>query len=137
MTSLQLILKIDEDIPLVLQEYIKTDYDVRAIVLNDEVVAQLKRPVIKGDFRSNISQGTLPKKMELTDLEIEQCLKAAKETEVMWGGFDFIPSKNRETEPPYFIEFNGSPGTGHLNEFNDINIYKLFIDTFKNRENWR
>ena len=75
--------------------------------------------------------------MELTDLEIKQCLKAAKETEVMWGGFDFIPSKNRETEPPYFIEFNGSPGTGHLNEFNDINIYKLFIDTFKNRENWR
>ena len=61
----------------------------------------------------------------------------AKETEVMWGGFDFIPSKNRETEPPYFIEFNGSPGTGHLNEFNDINIFKLFIDTFKNRENWR
>ena len=63
--------------------------------------------------------------------------KAAKETEVMCGGFDFIPSKNRETEPPYFIEFNGSPGTGHLNEFNDINIYKLFIDVFKNRENWR
>ena len=136
LTSLQLILKIDEDIPLILQEYIKTDYDVRAIVLNNEVVAQLKRPVIKGDFRSNISQGTLPEKMELTDLEIEQCLKAAKETEVMWGGFDFIPSKNRETEPPYFIEFNGSPGTGHLNEFNDINIYKMFIDTFKNKENW-
>ena len=75
--------------------------------------------------------------MELTDLEIEQCLKAAKETGVMWGGFDFIPSKNRETEKPYFIEFNGSPGTGHLNDLNNINIYKMFIETFKNRDNWR
>ena len=136
-TTLQLIYKIDEDIPLILQEYIKTDYDVRAIVLSGEVVAQLKRPVIKGDFRSNISQGTLPLKMELTDLEKSECLKAAKLNNVMWGGFDFIPSKNRETEKPYFIEFNGSPGTGHLNDLNGINIYKMFVDTFKDRNNWR
>ena len=137
MTTLQLVYKIDEDIPLILQEFIKTDYDVRAIVLNNEVVAQLKRPVIKGDFRSNISQGTIPLKMELTDLEKSECLKAAKLSNVMWGGFDFIPSKNRETEKPYFIEFNGSPGTGHLNDLNNIDIYKMFLNTFKNRDNWR
>ena len=136
LTALQLIYKIDEDIALVLQEYIKTEFDVRAIVLNKEIVAQLKRPVISGDFRSNISQGTLPLKITLTDLEKENILKAAESTNIFWGGFDFIPSKDREKIPPYFIEVNGSPGTGHLNKLNNINIYKMFIDTLKNRDNW-
>ena len=135
-TALQLIYKIDEDIPLILQEYIPTEFDVRAIVLNKEIIAQIKRPVISGDFRSNISQGTLPLKMTLTDLEKESVLKAAESTDVFWGGFDFIPSKDREKIPPYFIEVNGSPGTGHINELNNINIYKMFVDVFKNRDNW-
>ena len=135
-TALQLIYKIDEDIPLILQEYIPTEFDVRVIVLNKEIIAQIKRPVISGDFRSNISQGTLPLKMTLTDLEKESVLKAAESTDVFWGGFDFIPSKDREKIAPYFIEVNGSPGTGHINELNNINIYKMFVDVFKNRDNW-
>ena len=48
----------------------------------------------------------------------------------------FIPSKDREKEPPYFIEVNGSAGTGFINELNDINIYKIIIDTYRNRDNW-
>ena len=63
-------------------------------------------------------------------------MKAAELTDVFWGGFDFIPSKDREKIPPYFIEVNGSPGTGHINELNNINIYKMFVDVFKNRDNW-
>ena len=96
----------------------------------------LKRPVITGDFRSNISQGNEPEKIELTDLEKSECLKAAKSVNGMWLGNDFIPSKDREKEPPYFIEINSSPGTGYVNELNDINIYKMVLDTFKNRDNW-
>ena len=29
----------------------------------------------KGDFRSNVSQGSKPQKLELTELEIEESLK--------------------------------------------------------------
>ena len=54
----------------------------------------------------------------------------------MWGGFDFIPSKNRETEPPYFIEFNGSEERWASNQFNDIQTTKKNFDHFKNRDNW-
>ena len=121
---------------MLIQEFIPTPYDVRVIILNNEIVAQLKRPVITGDFRSNISQGNEPEKIELTDLEKSECLKAAKSVNGMWLGIDFIPSKDREKEPPYFIEINSSPGTGYVNELNDINIYKMVLDTFKNRENW-
>ena len=136
LATMQLINKIDSDIAMLIQEFIPTPYDVRVIILNNEIVAQLKRPVITGDFRSNISQGNEPEKIELTDLEKSECLKAAKSVNGMWLGIDFIPSKDREKEPPYFIEINSSPGTGYVNELNDINIYKMVLETFKNRDNW-
>ena len=74
----QLIMKQDEDSDLLLQEYIPTDYDVRVLVLGGKVLASMKRPVIEGDFRSNVSQGSEPEKLKLTELEIEESLKAAK-----------------------------------------------------------
>ena len=137
LATLQLIKKIDESAGVLIQEFIKTPFDVRVMVLNDEVVGQLKRPVVSGDFRSNISQGSLPKKIELTELEKSECVKAAQSVKGIWVGVDFIPSKNREKEPPLFIEINHSPGTGHIDELNNINISKLVLDTFKNRDNWR
>ena len=136
LSTMQLIKKIDEDCAMLIQEFIKTPYDVRVMVLNGEVVGQLKRPVISGDFRSNISQGNKPQKMELTELEKSECLKAAKSVNGKWLGIDFIPSEDRENKPPYFIEINSSPGTGHIDELNDINISKLVLETFKNRSNW-
>jgi len=78
LATMQLIRKIDEDIAMLIQEFIKTPYDIRVMVLNDEVVGQLKRPVISGDFRSNISQGNKPEKIELTELEKSECIKAGK-----------------------------------------------------------
>ena len=107
----QLIHKQDEDADLLVQEYIKTDYDVRAHVLGGKVLAAMKRPVIEGDFRSNVSQGSKPQNIKLTELEIEETLKAAKAVGGYWTAVDFIPSKNREKEPPYFLEVNSSPGT--------------------------
>ena len=136
LSTMQLIKKIDEDCAMLIQEFIKTPYDVRVMVLNGEVVGQLKRPVISGDFRSNISQGNEPQKIELTELEKSECLKAANSVNGKWLGIDFIPSEDRENKPPYFIEINSSPGTGYIDELNDINISKLVLETFKNRSNW-
>ena len=59
--------KQDEDADLLLQEYIKTDYDARVLVLGGKILATMKRPVIEGDFRSNVSQGSKPQKLELTE----------------------------------------------------------------------
>jgi|TARA_B110000259_G_scaffold56892_1_gene67183 ribosomal protein S6--L-glutamate ligase len=136
LATMQLINKIDEDIAMLIQEYIKTDYDVRVMVLNNEIVGQLKRPIVTGDFRSNVSQGSLPLKMKLTELEKSETLKAAKSVNGIWLGVDFIPSKDREKIPPYLIEVNSSPGTGHIDELNGTDIYKMILDTFKNRDNW-
>jgi len=131
----QLIHKQDEDADLLIQEYIKTEYDVRAHVLGGKVLAAMARPVIEGDFRSNVSQGSKPKKITLTELEIEECLKAAKAVGGYWTAVDFIPSKNREKEPPYFLEVNSSPGTEGIEDATGMNIAKDVINHFADGEN--
>jgi len=132
----QLIYKQDEDTDLLLQEYIKTDYDVRVLVLGGKVLASMKRPVIEGDFRSNVSQGSEPQKIKLTELEIEESLKAAKAVNGVWTAVDFIPSKNREKEPPFVIEVNSSPGTEGIEEASGQNISKEIIEFFADKKNW-
>ena len=132
----QLIHKQDEDTDLLLQEYIKTDWDARVLVLGGKVLATMKRPVIEGDFRSNISQGSEPEKLELTELEIEESLKAAKAVNGLWTAVDFIPSKNREKEPPFIIEVNSSPGTEGIERASGQNISKEVIQFFADKKNW-
>ena len=131
----QLINKQDEDADLLVQEYIKTDYDVRVLVLGGKVLAAMKRPVIEGDFRSNVSQGSKPEKIKLTELEIEESLKAAKAVNGLWTAVDFIPSKNREQEPPFMLEVNSSPGTEGIEEATGLNIAKAVIDHFQDSKN--
>ena len=65
----QLLYRENRYIDILLQEFIKTDYDVRVIVLKDRVMGAMKRPIVEGDFRSNVSQGSEPEIHELTDLE--------------------------------------------------------------------
>ena len=45
---------------------INTDYDVRVHILGGKFLAAMKRPVIEGDFRSNVSQGSKPQNIKLT-----------------------------------------------------------------------
>ena len=131
----QVLYKQDEDADLLLQEYIPNDYDVRVLVLGGKVLANMKRPVIKGDFRSNVSQGSEPVKIDLTEVEITECLKAAKAVGGLWTAVDFIPSKNREKEPPHILEVNSSPGTEGIEKASGQNISKEVIEFFMKESN--
>ena len=131
----QLIHKQDEDADLLIQEYIKTEYDVRVHILGGKFLAAMKRPVIEGDFRSNVSQGSIPKKIQLTELEMEESLKAAKAVGGYWTAVDFIPSKNRDKEPPFMLEVNSSPGTEGIEDATNMNIAKEVIKHFAKEEN--
>ena len=131
----QLLYNQNEDVDLLIQEYIKTDGDIRVIVLGGKVIASMKRDVVEGDFRSNVSQGAKVKEYELTDLELEQCLLAAKAIDGSWTAVDFIPSKNPKTEPPYILEVNHSPGTEGIEKATGDNIVKKVIDFYSNPKN--
>ena len=128
----QLVYKTDEDSDLLIQEYIKTDGDIRVIVLGDRVIATMKRNVVEGDFRSNYSQGGNVSAYELTSMEEEQCLLAAKAVDGIFTAVDFIPAKNREKKPPYILEVNSSPGTDGIEEATNKNISKEVLTHFLN-----
>ena len=152
----QLLYREDKYVDILLQELIKTDYDVRVIVVGDQILGAMKRPIIKGDFRSNVSQGSEPEVHELTELEKTESLRAAKAVDGDIVGVDFIPAKDREKENPYFIEVNSTPGLmGIESTFaNSVIPSKLYKQTLKkergklsitkeilrhylNRENWK
>ena len=135
----QLLYREDRYIDILLQEYIKTDYDVRVIVVAGEVMGAMKRPIVKGDFRSNVSQGSKPEIHELTDLEISESLRAAKSVGGDWVGVDFIPAKKREKDKPFFIEVNSNPGlTGIEETFSKkFSMTKKILQIYMNRDNWR
>ena len=132
---IQLLYSQNDDTDLLIQEYIKTDGDIRVIVLGDNIVASMKRDVIEGDFRSNVSQGASVNEYPLTELEKEHCLLASKAIGGSWTAVDFIPSKKTKTEPPYILEVNHSPGTEGIEEASNINVVKTVIDFFSNPKN--
>ena len=130
----QTLYKVDEDADLLLQEYIKTDFDVRALVLDGKVIASMRRDVVEGDFRSNASQGAEVHSIKLTELETQECILAAKSIGGLFTGVDFIPSKNREKIPPKFLEVNSSPGTEGIEKASGINVSKILLTHFMEKD---
>jgi len=131
----QLLYREDEYIDILLQEQIKTDYDVRVIVVSGEVMGAMKRPIIEGDFRSNVSQGSEPEVFELTDIEESESIKAANAVDGDIVGVDFIPAKNREKDNPYFIEVNSTPGLIGI-EKTIKGLTSQVLKKYMNRDNW-
>jgi len=135
-TTVQMMMMLDKKLPLLVQEFIELEYDIRAMVLHDEVIGVMKRKVIEGaDFRSNVSLGAESEKMKLTELEKEVAIKASKAVGGILTGVDLIPSKDREKEPPYVLEVNSNPGLTGIEKTNKgitVMVFKYFL----NRDNW-
>ena len=131
----QLLYSQNKDVDLLIQEYIKTDGDIRVIVLGGKGIASMKRDVVEGDFRSNVSQGAKVEEYKLTELEVEQCLLAAKAINGSWAAVDFIASEKPKTKPPYILEVNHSPGTEGIEKATNKNIVKQVIDFYSNPDN--
>ena len=128
----QLIWKVDEEQEMILQEYIETDFDVRVHVLGNEVIAAMKRYVIKDDFRSNYSQGGKIEAYEPSDEEKEVCIKASKAVGASWGGVDYILKDDK----PLVIEVNSSPGTEGIEKATKTNIVGEVLDWVNDKNNW-
>ena len=124
-------------LPLIIQEFIEIDYDVRVVVLDGRVLGTMKREVITdGDFRSNISLGAEASDIKLTEIEERDALKAAEIVDGRLVGVDFIPAKNREKEQPYILEVNSMPGFGGIEKLKK-GLTQEILEHFKNRNNWR
>ena len=131
-SMLQTIWKISPEEEILIQQYIKIKYDVRAHVLGGKCIAAMKRYVIEDDFRSNFSQGGKVENIKLTDDQIEICEKAASVVGGQWVGVDFVEDKNGI----YVIEINSSPGTSGIEQATKKNISLQVVDFCLDRDNW-
>ena len=128
----QLLFKQDKSADILIQEYIKTEFDVRVLVLGGKIVATMQREVLEGDFRSNFSQGAKVKTYNLSELEIEHSILAATAVGGLFVAVDFIASSDPKNKPPYILEVNSSPGTKGIEEANNKNIVKDILNHFTN-----
>jgi RimK family alpha-L-glutamate ligase len=136
--TVQMLSLLSINIDLIVQEYIEIKYDVRVIVLQNEVVTAIKRSVMSGDIRSNASLGAEVETIELTEIEKRDSIKAASLVKGDLVGVDFLPVKNREKEQPYILEVNSMPGfSGVERATKDKSTTQEILEHFKNRDNWR
>ena len=134
----QLIHRLGQERGMLVQEFIELEYDIRVIVIAGKIHGAMKRPTPKGDFRSNVHQGSEPEAIELTKLEEEEIYKVMKALTPRggWVGIDLIPAKDREKESPYCLEVNSQPGTVGYNTIIKGNILKDVLKSYMNRSNW-
>ena len=94
--------------PLIIQEFLKIEFDVRTIVLNGRIVASTKRIKPEKDFRSNRHMGAKTEPYVLSKEEKAEVLAAARATGAYMVGVDHAIVNNEI----YVLECNGSPGMG-------------------------
>lgn len=94
---------------IIVQEFIKEakGVDIRAFVVNGEVVGAMKRQATReGEFRSNLHRGGTASVVKLSRQEKYAAVEAAKKMGLGVAGVDLLPSKRG----PLIIEVNSSPG---------------------------
>ncbi len=106
-----------------LQEYVKSPgYDIRALVLDGEVIATMQR--VGGDgITTNIHTGGVPREntLDVSDLS----LKAAKSVKGRLVGVDIIPDVDGNL---WVLEANATPGWIGLQQVTDFDISKRIAD---------
>jgi ribosomal protein S6--L-glutamate ligase len=105
---------------IIVQEFIKEagGADIRALVVNGEVVGAMKRQAREGEFRSNLHRGGKATLVKLSRQEKHAAVMAARKMGLGIAGVDMLPSKRG----PMIIEVNSSPGLEGIEEATKIDI---------------
>jgi len=93
---------------ILVQEFVKesSGEDLRCLIIDDEVIATMRRVGAPGDFRSNLHRGGRAEATEPTPEEREAAIAAARCLGLKVAGVDIL----RSSRGPLVIEVNSSPG---------------------------
>ncbi len=110
---------------VIAQEFIKEagGADIRAFVVDGQIVGAMKRQGKEGEFRSNLHRGGSATIIELTDEEERTALKAAKAMGLGVAGVDMLQSE----KGPLVLEVNSSPGLEGIENATGRDIAKDII----------
>ncbi len=105
---------------IIVQEFIKEagGADIRAFVVNGEVVGAMRRQARDGEFRSNLHRGGHAQVVKLGRQEKHAAVIAAKKMGLGVAGVDMLPS----ARGPLIIEVNSSPGLEGIEGATKIDI---------------
>ncbi|MFT6856337.1 MAG: ribosomal protein S6--L-glutamate ligase [Cyclobacteriaceae bacterium] len=105
---------------VIIQEFIAEagGADIRAFVLNGEVIGAMKRQGKEGEFRSNLHRGGNATVIKLSKAEKSTALSAAKAMGLSIAGVDMLQSKNG----PLVLEVNSSPGLEGIGQATGVDI---------------
>ena len=115
--------------PVIVQEFIREakGKDIRAFVVNGEIVAAMERCAKSNDFRSNLHQGGHAVPIELSDMEKDLILRTAGICELDVTGIDLL----RSEKGPLILEVNGSPGLEGIETVTGIDVAGKIIQYLK------
>lgn len=111
---------------VIVQEYIAEakGADIRAIVIDGEVVGAMKRQAKEGEFRSNLHRGGKAEIITLKRSEKAAAVKAAKAMGLGVAGVDMLQS----SRGPLILEVNSSPGLEGIEKATGIDIAGKIIE---------
>lgn len=105
---------------IIVQEFIKEakGADIRAFVVDGDVVGAMRRQARDGEFRSNLHRGGYAEVVKLSKQERATAISAAKKMGLGVAGVDMLPSKRG----PLIIEVNSSPGLEGIETATKVDI---------------
>jgi ribosomal protein S6--L-glutamate ligase len=115
------------------QEYIAEakGADLRAFIVDGQVVGAMKRQGKEGEFRSNLHRGGNYEQYKLDEHEIKLAVKAARKLKLPICGVDILQS-NRG---PLVMEINSTPGLEGIEVASKKNIAKAIITYIERNRN--
>jgi len=107
------------------QEYIAeaNGADLRALIVDGQVVGAMKRQAEEGEFRSNLHRGGTADYVKLTEAELKLAIKASKALKLPVCGVDMLQSKRG----PLLMEANSTPGLEGIETATGKNIARAII----------
>ncbi|QNF33866.1 30S ribosomal protein S6--L-glutamate ligase [Adhaeribacter swui] len=111
---------------IIVQEFISESKgaDIRAFVVNGEVVGAMLRQGKEGEFRSNLHRGGTGRLIKLSRAEKTAALLAAKTLDLAIAGVDMLQSKRG----PLILEVNSSPGLEGIEKATKTDIAQKIIE---------
>ena len=108
-----------------IQEYIAEakGSDLRALIVDGQVIGAMKRQGREGEFRSNLHRGGHADMVKLSEAELKLAIRAARALKLPVCGVDMLQS-NRG---PLLLEVNSTPGLEGIEAATQKNIAKAII----------
>ena len=110
---------------VIVQEFIKEagGADLRALVVDGQVVGAMKRQGKEGEFRSNLHRGGSANIIKLNHDELKLAMSASQALELPVCGVDMLQS----ARGPLLLEVNSTPGLEGIETATGRNIAKAII----------